>query len=200
MEQKSTLTEELGHPSLTSEDREAAVLYHLNRRKAFRDRGMPQTQGANPARQGYGGEAAGLQKGGHRWRCFVRSPIRAYLAVAALRDREEGQALVEYALPALPDRDRFDHDPHRAWQERLGDLQQRSTTRFVATSRQRQEGLSRPLASITAGGELLNIPRYRGGDRGGRTSLNRFRLALAGSALREDERGRHSWSTHSCSR
>jgi pilus assembly protein Flp/PilA len=25
-------------------------------------------------------------------------PIRAYLAVAALRDREEGQALVEYAL------------------------------------------------------------------------------------------------------
>ena len=25
-------------------------------------------------------------------------PFRAYLAVAALRDREEGQALVEYAL------------------------------------------------------------------------------------------------------
>ena len=25
-------------------------------------------------------------------------PIRAYLAVVALRDREEGQALVEYAL------------------------------------------------------------------------------------------------------
>jgi pilus assembly protein Flp/PilA len=25
-------------------------------------------------------------------------PIRAYLAVAALKDREEGQALVEYAL------------------------------------------------------------------------------------------------------
>ena len=25
-------------------------------------------------------------------------PIRAYLAVSALRDREEGQALVEYAL------------------------------------------------------------------------------------------------------
>ncbi len=25
-------------------------------------------------------------------------PIRAYLAVTALRDREEGQALVEYAL------------------------------------------------------------------------------------------------------
>ena len=25
-------------------------------------------------------------------------PMRAYLAVAALRDREEGQALVEYAL------------------------------------------------------------------------------------------------------
>jgi pilus assembly protein Flp/PilA len=25
-------------------------------------------------------------------------PLRAYLAVAALRDREEGQALVEYAL------------------------------------------------------------------------------------------------------
>ena len=25
-------------------------------------------------------------------------PIRAYLSVAALRDREEGQALVEYAL------------------------------------------------------------------------------------------------------
>jgi Flp pilus assembly pilin Flp len=30
---------------------------------------------------------------------MIRSlPMRAYLAVAALRDREEGQALVEYAL------------------------------------------------------------------------------------------------------
>ena len=30
---------------------------------------------------------------------MIRSlPIRAYLAVSALRDREEGQALVEYAL------------------------------------------------------------------------------------------------------
>jgi Flp pilus assembly pilin Flp len=30
---------------------------------------------------------------------MIRSlPLRAYLAVAALRDREEGQALVEYAL------------------------------------------------------------------------------------------------------
>ena len=30
---------------------------------------------------------------------MIRSlPIRAYLAVGALRDREEGQALVEYAL------------------------------------------------------------------------------------------------------
>jgi Flp pilus assembly pilin Flp len=30
---------------------------------------------------------------------MIRSlPMRAYLAVAALRDREDGQALVEYAL------------------------------------------------------------------------------------------------------
>ena len=29
---------------------------------------------------------------------FRSLPIRAYLAVIALRDREEGQALVEYAL------------------------------------------------------------------------------------------------------
>ena len=30
---------------------------------------------------------------------MIRSlPMRAYLSVAALRDREEGQALVEYAL------------------------------------------------------------------------------------------------------
>jgi Flp pilus assembly pilin Flp len=34
----------------------------------------------------------------HQVETFRSLPIRAYLAVLALRDREEGQALVEYAL------------------------------------------------------------------------------------------------------
>jgi len=51
--------------------------------------------------------------------------FRLALAGSALREDEEGQALVEYALLLSLNRHRLDHDPDGARPERLGDLQQR---------------------------------------------------------------------------
>jgi len=96
------------------------VLYHSEQTEGISRPRDAANAGANPARQGYGGEAAGLQR---RTQVeMLRSlPIRAYsrLRPCGIARRAGARGV---RAPALPDRDRFDHDPHRAWQERLGDL------------------------------------------------------------------------------
>ena len=43
-------------------------------------------------------EVAGARKGGTKVERAKQIPMRMYLALTSLRDREEGQAMVEYAL------------------------------------------------------------------------------------------------------
>jgi len=47
---------------------------------------------------GVGREAVGSPKRRHQVESVKLIPMRAYLALTSLRDREEGQAMVEYAL------------------------------------------------------------------------------------------------------
>ena len=47
---------------------------------------------------GAGRKAVGSPKRRHQVESVKLIPMRAYLALTALRDREEGQAMVEYAL------------------------------------------------------------------------------------------------------
>jgi pilus assembly protein Flp/PilA len=59
--------------------------------------GCPKRRAPTLHEEGTTAQPAAL-KGGTQVEMIRSLPMRAYLAVAALRDREDGQALVEYAL------------------------------------------------------------------------------------------------------